>query len=285
MAVEKSFFESPVKAPASSRKDSIRLAVIYLAVSFVTAWSFWLLSWLYTKGFIIHLSLTSTLIVGSFGPFVAAAASTCLEGGFRQTLRFFARVFNLRMGWTVLIVSFCLMPVLAMGAELLHSGLAHTPFVFNMTWSDLPMSYVFLFFLGGTLGEEFGWSYLSDKLDLIFPLTRATFVLGAVWAIWHLPLFFIIAPGLSQADTPFYMFFLSVLCLRFLFAWTYHKGGGNIMSNMLFHTSGNLAYSIVAIAPTAGQPGHAKYWYLMIFTLASAALLWTLSPPRSMSVS
>lgn len=232
--VEKLPFEPFEKTPASRRKRSICLAVIHLVVSFFTAWSFWLLSWLYTNGFIAHLSLTLTLILGSFGPFVAAAVSTWLEGGFRSTLSFFVRVFTLRMGWTVFLVSFCLMPVLAMGAELLHSRLIHTPFVFNMTWADLPKSYIFLFLLGGTLGEEFGWSYLSDKLDLIFPLTRATFVLGAVWAIWHLPLFFIIAPGLSQAYTPFYMFFLSVVPLRFLFAWTYHKGGGNIMSNMLF---------------------------------------------------
>jgi len=109
------------------------------------------------------------VIIGSFGPFLAAGVSTYLESGLRETLRFYARAFDLRMGWVVFLLSFLLMPVLSMGAELLHSRLMHVPFVFTMTWARLPMAYVFLFFLGGTLGEEYGWSYLSDKLDALLP--------------------------------------------------------------------------------------------------------------------
>ncbi len=51
--------------------------------------------------------------------------STYLEGGLRETLRFYARAFNLRMGWMVFLVSFFLLPILAMGAELLHSRLMY----------------------------------------------------------------------------------------------------------------------------------------------------------------
>jgi hypothetical protein len=161
-----------------------------------------------------------------------------------------------------------------------HSRITHVPFVFTMTWAHLPMAYVFLFFLGGTLGEEYGWSYLSDKLDALLPSRRSVLALGTIWALWHLPLFFIIAPGLSQAYTPFYMFFLNLVAMRFLFAWGYHKGRGSIMSNMLFHTASNLALSVVVVAPSPQYPAHDTYWYFIILCFVSAVLLWTLSPIR-----
>jgi len=272
---------TPPMAPVSTLQGQApRYASIYLVLTFLIAWVFWFLAWLHTRHFAIPIPLITLVIIGSFGPFLGAGIGSWIEGGPRGMLRFYARALNLRMGWMVFLVSFCLMPILAMGAELLRSSLAHAPFVFTMTWAALPMSYVFLFFLGGTLGEEYGWSYLSDKLDALLPLKPAVFVLGAIWALWHLPLFFIIAPGLVQAYTPFYMFFLCTVALRFLFAWGYHRGGGSIMSNMLFHTASNLAYSLVVLAPSPGNPARDNYWYFTILCFLSAILLWALFPVR-----
>jgi membrane protease YdiL (CAAX protease family) len=264
----------------SNQTGAAHFARIYLVASFLIAWLFWLLAWLHTKHYAIPIPLITLVIIGSFGPFLGAGVSTFLEGGLRETLHFYARALNLRMGWVVFLLSFFLMPIMSMGAELLHSRLMHVPFVVNMTWADLPVTYVFLFFLGGTLAEEYGWSYLSDKLDALLPLTPSVFTLGAIWALWHLPLFFIIAPGLVQAYTPFYMFFLCTVAMRFLFAWGYHKGRGSIMSNMLFHTATNLGYSVVVLAPSPQYPAHDKYWYFTIFCILIAVLLWTLAPIR-----
>lgn len=44
-----------------------------------------------------------------------------------------------------------------------------------------------------------------------------------------------------QGYTPFHIFLVATVALRFLFAWAYHRGGYNILSNMLFHTASNLA--------------------------------------------
>jgi len=251
---------------------------VYFAVTFLVAWFFWFLAWLFTKGQLGHIPLIPTLIVGSFGPFVGAAVCTWMEGGLRNTLRFFARAFRVRMGWVVFLVSFFLFPVLAIGTEFIHSRISHLPFTWTISWDQLPMAYLFLFFLGGTLGEEYGWSYLSDRLDDFLPLTQATALLGLVWAVWHLPLFFIVAPGLSQAYTPFYVFCVGAVSMRFIFSWTYHKGHSNILSNMLCHTATNLSFSIVSIAASPQQLGHDRNWYFIFLTAVSAALLWCLSP-------
>lgn len=269
---------SPCSASVIQKGRERQLLIVYLVVAFATAWFFWFLAWLHTRGYLTGLPFVPLVIVGSFGPFFGAAVCTNIEGGFRNMGRFFCRALNFRMGWAVFVVSFCLVPFLAIVSELIVSKFARTPIVFTMTWREFLISYAWLFVLGGTLGEEFGWSYLSDRLEASVPLLQSTALLGSIWASWHLPLFFIVAPGLTQAYTPFYLFFIFSVCIRFLFAWGYHKGNYNILSNMLFHNSLNLAPSIVPIAPIPGHLVLTKYWLWGGLAFVSAFILWKCFP-------
>ena len=243
------------------------------------AWALWFACILITR----HpssLPLFPILVVGSFGPFVGALVVTLVEGGPRHALRFFARGLDPRMGWAVFLVAFFLMPVLAVIVEYAHAALTHTPPHFTMTLSEAPLSYLFLFILGGTLAEEYGWSLLSDKLDGLLPLKTSTFILGTIWALWHLPLFFIVTPGAIQGYTPFHIFLVATVAMRFLFAWAYHRGGNNILSNMLFHTASNMAYSIVAVAPSPADMSTGRLWMFAVLNIICAVALWGIAPPR-----
>src|SRR6202041_3514736 len=134
---------------------------LYLAVAFLMAWALWLVGWLITRHK-LSLPLLPVLVVGSFGPFVGALVANLAGGGPRRALRFFARAFDPRMGWAAFLVSFFLLPIFAVAVEVVHARLAHEAPHFTMTLAELPMSYLFLFVLGGTLAEEYGWSLLSD---------------------------------------------------------------------------------------------------------------------------
>ena len=252
--------------------------VLYLVLSFGGAWAFWLVAWLITKGRLHGLDLITILIIGAFAPLVGALVGTLRDGGVRHALRFFARGLNPKMGWFVFLLAFCLVPLIAMAAEQIHAWTTHTPFAFTMGWSDVVPSYLWLFFLGGALCEEFGWSYLSDKLDAVMPITRSTFVLGAIWALWHIPLFFIVAPGLAASWSPFHIFFVQTVAMRFLFAWTYHRSNYNVLSNLLFHNASNMAYSIVALAPTAEARSSDTLSYFMAMIVVSALTIWLVAP-------
>jgi hypothetical protein len=252
--------------------------VLYLALAFGGAWIFWLLAWLISKGRLHDLDLIIVLIIGAFAPLLGAVVGTLRDGGFRYAWNFFKRGLNPRMGWIVFLLSFFLVPLVAIAAEQIHAWTTHTPFAFTMGWGDVVPSYLWLFFLGGALCEEFGWSYLSDKLDAVMPLTRSTFVLGAIWALWHIPLFFIVAPGLAASWSPFHVFFVQTVAMRFLFAWTYHRSNYNILSNLLFHNASNMGYSIVALAPTAEDPSSDTLWYFMVMIVVCAATIWLVAP-------
>lgn len=257
--------------------------VLYLAVSFGVAWLFWLIGWLITQHKIV-LPLFPVLVVGSFGPFFGALVATLRQGGPPHARRFFARAFDVRMGWPVFFVSFFLLPLLAVLVELVHAKFTHVPPQFNMPLSEMPLNYVFLFLVGGTLAEEYGWSLLSDQLDTVLPLKTSTFTLGLIWAVWHLPLFFIVTPGAIQGYTPFYIFLTATIAMRFLFAWAYHRGGHSVLSNMLFHTASNMAYSIVAIAPSPHDLSTGRMWMFAALNILAALILWNCAPLRRNSV-
>ena len=253
--------------------------LLYLAIAFGMAWTLWLAAWLITKGR-LSLPLFPVLVIGSFGPFAGALVTTWSKGGRTQARRFFARVLDPHMGWPVFLVSFFLLPVLAAIAELLHAAYTHSAPRFPMTLSDVPGSYLFLTVLGGTLAEEYGWSLLSDQLDELFPLVRSTFLLGLIWALWHLPLFFIVTPGMIQGYTPFYIFLVVTVSMRFLFAWAYHRGNRSILSNMLFHSASNMAYSMVPLAPSPADLTTDRLWIFGLLNILSATILWIAAPPR-----
>jgi hypothetical protein len=256
-------------------------ASLYLGIAFGFAWLFWLASWMMATGRLASPYLPSLfimLVIGSFSPFVGAAVCTFVEGGFRRTLAYFGGAFRLKMGWFVFLVSFFLSPLICIVAAQIYAWQTHTPLVFQMTWAEFPQAYLFLFFLGGAVGEEFGWSYLSDKLDERLPIGWATLLLGVIWSCWHIPLFFIVYPGLSQHFTPFYIFLISTTSLRFLLSWTYHRSGRNILSNIIFHNASNLGISIVTIAPAMAETHHDRLWYVAILTVICAAGFWLIAP-------
>src|SRR3984957_6782830 len=165
----------------TARGGNLHLIGLYLAVAFAMTWALWFVGWLITQHK-VSLPLFPVLVVGSFGPFVGALVTELREGGSRQAWRFFARAFDVRMGWAVFLVSFFLLPILAVIVELVHARFTHGAPHFTMTLSEAPLNYLFLFLVGGTLAEEYGWSLLSDKLDAVLPLKASTFVLGVIWA-------------------------------------------------------------------------------------------------------
>ncbi len=253
---------------------------LYLCISFGLAWALWLVCWLIGAG-LVPLPLTATVILGSFGPFIAAGLCTAWTGGGRAMLRFYGRVLAWRMGWGVLAASLLLMPAIAVLAAAIYAWQHGRSLTFQIGWGDLPLAYLWLLILGGPVAEEFGWSYLSDRLDEKLPVRLATLLLGVIWAFWHLPLFFLVVPGLTQHYMPFGLFLMMSVGARYIFSWAYHRGGRNVLSNLLCHNGLNLGLTIVVIVPPVSGDDHLRLLYLALLSCAAALLLWITLPPGS----
>jgi len=58
-------------------------------------------------------------------------------------------------------------------------------------WPGVFIVYLYIFIFTA-LGEEIGWrSFALPKLQKIFTPFATSLILGLIWAVWHLPLFWI----------------------------------------------------------------------------------------------
>ena len=103
---------------------------------------------------------------------------------------------------------------------------------------------ILILFLAPTF-EELGWrGYGVDSLRSKFNLFKTTLIFTLLWALWHLPLFFI--RGYYQNElwntgiVYVINFFVSILPATVLLNWIYYKNSRSITAAILFHFMLNL---------------------------------------------
>jgi membrane protease YdiL (CAAX protease family) len=123
----------------------------------------------------------------------------------------------------------------------------------------------FSFSIGGTsafltiilaaLLEELGWrGYAEDAIASYCSWWKESLIFGLVWALWHMPLFFIDGTyhyNILQ-QSPLFManFFVSIMPLGFIFTWVYVKNERSIFACMIFHFFVNLLQEKIAMTQT-----------------------------------
>jgi membrane protease YdiL (CAAX protease family) len=100
-------------------------------------------------------------------------------------------------------------------------------------------------------GEEIGWrGYALPRLASRFGLANASILLGVMWAVWHLPLFFF-----READTyhrSFFLYLVQVTALSVAMAWLWQGTGRSLLLTMLMHAAYNNTKDIfTAVQPAA----------------------------------
>ncbi|MDR2720315.1 MAG: CPBP family intramembrane metalloprotease, partial [Nitrososphaerota archaeon] len=100
--------------------------------------------------------------------------------------------------------------------------------------------------------EEMGWrGYAEDSIANYCSWWKESLIFGAVWALWHLPLFLI--PETYQynilQENPWFMinFFVSIIPMGFLFTWVYVKNNRSILACMIFHFFVNFLQEQIAL--------------------------------------
>jgi membrane protease YdiL (CAAX protease family) len=93
-------------------------------------------------------------------------------------------------------------------------------------------------------GEEIGWrGFALVRLASQFGLAGASVLLGVIWAVWHLPLFFIRAADTYGQSFPLYV--LQLTAMSVALAWLYWRTGGSLLLVMILHSAINNTKDIV----------------------------------------
>jgi hypothetical protein len=202
-----------------------------------------------------------------FSPTLSALLITWLDQGREGVDRLLSRLDHWRFGVWYYLFALLFIPALGFAAVML-SGEA--------SGNELQRWYLFVplvfsrFFLDpGPLGEELGWRgfALPRLLDLFGPL-KASFILGIIWGVWHLPAF--VLGGTSHQGDPVFAFLLGALAVSILSTWMYIQTGGSVLASVLLHLMIN--FSLVVI--------EAPLWIFDALLFAVAVVVIFFSGPR-----
>jgi membrane protease YdiL (CAAX protease family) len=258
--------------PSHTTTTSTRAFLLkFVLIAFAFTWAFWLLAVLEARGLISSLPVPA-LFLGAFGPMAAAVVLTAQEGGRAGLRPLLSRVVR----WCV--APFCygvalLRPiVLQLFAMALHVVVfgGQLPSLGAMVGA-LPTVValsVYMLIQGG-IGEEVGWrGYALPKLQAGHSALVSSVILGAIWTLWHLSLFF--NPATSYSNTPFWVFLIFLLPVSILITWVFNSTGGSVLMIMILHAVMNASTGPLWRAIPEGATAVSN----TNVSLIQAALLW-----------
>ena len=227
----------------------------YFVLAFAFTWFFWGLGVLGERGFIPTLS--GFTVIGTFGPMVAAVILTAREGGRAEVRSLLGRIVRWQVAPVWYGVAILGPFVLTLAAIALHVALGGQTPGLGALIGALPtvvfVSVYMLIFVA--LGEEVGWrGYALPALQARHGAFVASVMLGAMWALWHMPQFF--NPATLYSDLPFVLFLAYLIPFSVLITWVFNSTGGSLLMAMLVHAVMNASTQLWKVLPEySGGPG------------------------------
>jgi membrane protease YdiL (CAAX protease family) len=186
------------------------------------------------------LGLYTTIAIASFvGPFLSAFIMTGITEGSEGVGRLLRQLVLWRVGlrWylfaliglpTIMVLSVIFLP----GALESFRGLAALAPVPSV------VLFVYIFFLGGPLGEEPGWrGFALPHLQRRYGPLVGSLILGPIWAFWHLPIFWVPAWNYPPTILNVVMFVIAAIAFTIAMAWVFNNTKGSLFIAVLVHTS------------------------------------------------
>ncbi|NBB90125.1 MAG: CPBP family intramembrane metalloprotease [Spirochaetes bacterium] len=108
-----------------------------------------------------------------------------------------------------------------------------------------PLGFLAFTLVFGPIPEELGWrGYGLDALRSRMNLLQASLLLTVIWALWHLPLFFVqgsFQNGLLEHMPTLIAYVIAFVPASILMSWIYYRTNRSTLSAILFHFAGNAA--------------------------------------------
>jgi membrane protease YdiL (CAAX protease family) len=173
------------------------------------------------------------------GPFLAAFVMTGATEGREGVRRLLRRFVLWRVGFRWYLFAFVGIPVIAVLSVVVIPGVLGS---FQGLGALAPLSvlgiFVYVLFLGGALGEEPGWrGFALPRLQSLHGPLLGSLILGPLWALWHLPLFF--TPWNELTAFNVVVFVLATTCLAIMYTWVFNNTKGSVLMAILIHASFN----------------------------------------------
>jgi CAAX protease family protein len=246
----------------------------FFALTFIVTWTFFIaavaLSGRLSSGASLGPGLGALVLLGTIAPSLVALALTARAEGDAGVRALLGRIFRWRVGarWYVFAVGY--MAAIKLTVAVVHRLATGTwPRFGNEAWYIIAA--VLAISTWAQAGEEVGWrGYALPRLAARFGLGPASVVLGVIWAIWHLPLFYL--HGADTYGQSFTAYLLQVTALSVAMAWLYWNTHGSLLLVMLMHAAINNTKDIVPTVPRT--PGNPLWPSATLISWLGVAVLW-----------
>jgi membrane protease YdiL (CAAX protease family) len=196
------------------------------------------------------------------GPTLSAFIMTGITEGRIGIRRLLRRYVLWRVGFRWYLFVLLVIPAIeVLGAIVVPGALASFQSLTLSLVLTYPVAFVSTFILGGPLGEEPGWrGFALPRLQPLHGPLVGSVILGILWALWHLPLFW------SGVWTPptipnIVMFILMITALTIIMTWVFNNAKGSLLITMLMHASFN-TFANKIVAPLFPAPILSEYGLL-----------------------
>ncbi len=257
----------------------------FLVLAFGLSWPFLIADALGSRGIIpFRLPLSGPGILLSlfmaYAPTIAAFIVTGITTGREGMRRLFGRILRWRAGiqwYLIVLLGIPLLYFAALQVDILLGGSAKP-----LPSGGLPVAAIgaiLMFIVNGLVnGEEFAWrGFALPRLQARYSALASSLILGGVWVLFHLPLFFTRGGGAggNMSETPFLAFVLIMLSGSVLVTWLFNNTRGSVLFAYLFHAASNTWPGIFA----STAPGGRIFWiHAAIFSLAAAIVVILYGP-------
>lgn len=225
---------------------------------FVTTWSFWIAAAIASKTPNDNGLSALLMLLGLIAPSVTAIATVLTSGckALKQDLKRkivgFYRLKPYNIVLAILLFA-AIVTVSILVSALFGGSLEQFSFTEDFSFSIGGTS-AFLTILLASVIEETAWrGYGEDAVGSYFSWFTESIIFGSIWALWHLPLFWIEGTyhyGLKELG-PYYIlnFLISVIPMNFLTTWVYVKNNRSMLACIILHLFVNTMQEKIAMTP------------------------------------
>jgi membrane protease YdiL (CAAX protease family) len=243
-----------------------KIPIRFFVITFLWSWFIWGI--LIILGQLNSQNVTFTpfggidfvlMLLGACGPAVGAIISVYTIEGKSSLKIFFKSFLSLKFGWKVWLSIFFIFGISSMIAWIIPEFFGeervstYLPSVFIF-----PLWIIMVTFIGGGQ-EEIGWrGYIMPYLEKKFGLIFGGLILGIVWAIWHLPLWFV--PGSTQIYVNIIGFAFGTIACSYIFSWIIKESGNRLFSGLIVHGAQNAFAALFPYSPITFDVKLTRYW-------------------------
>ena len=275
-------------------RGPLRSVAIFYLLAFSLSWVIEIPQAAAARG-LIHFQLPGAIgFVSPLAPMLAAMLMSAREGRMPEFRNLLGRLLKWRVApcwYAAVLVGFPALGLAAVGlasavtgrmpdfsANYIHDVFPQFPR--NLSpWLLFPP--FLLYSIVTSVPEEVGWrGFALPRLQERWGAAYASLVVGALWGLWHLPLFF--DPRAVQSGISFPLFLAGTLSTSILFTWVYNGTGGSLLLVSVLHSSFNATDVFLPMLPQV--TGSTMQLWLYLAAITAVVIIFVLArrlrPPR-----